>query len=332
MPKKIEGIFASTIQDKSLLATVEKASASHCAKPRWKLISKEIIAATPETARKIRDMQAWKYDRPLKTRRLNFLLDLLCRGEFRTCEWAIAYCAEDGITYRVNGKHSSFVLAEMDGSVNAPTVALIKYHCETLKDVADLYNSFDAIEGTRSFLDLAQSVASSSTKIADVWKTNLTLAISSICYANRGDSMYQQMTRAQRSDILIAEEPFVRWLDTILEHASNTHRYMAIMGCGATMYLTFKQFQKICNEFWLEVRDGTNPDPKRPTRRLQHWLMTGCTLGTSTAPRRNGRLNRGNNAERREAMVRSMHAWNAWRKGVYSDLRYYPDADIPTLI
>lgn len=325
--KTLVGSIVPGTRSKHVGAVMEKAGDAKIGKPRWRAIKREEVTATTEMAKQIRDAEPWKYDRPTNTRRLDFLLDRLVAGEFRTCEWALAYCKEDGRTYRVNGKHTSTILAEMDSSVNSPKVVYTKYECETLKDVGDLYNTFDSNENIRTMLDAAQSVSASDPRLAGVFKTNLTLAIASIVYAKRGETAYQGLPRSQRADLLLEEIGFTIWLDHLLDHANNGNRYLAVMGVGAAMYLTFKKYPKLSEEFWMEVRDGLNPNPEAPSRKLQRWLLTGTTAGR--AERYAHKRDRGK--DRRELLVRCIHAWNAWRKGTSTNLNYYEDADIPSI-
>jgi hypothetical protein len=98
---------------------------------------------TKKLAAEFAEMDPAPRDRPLSERRLSVYRSLWSRGLFRPCTWARAYCAETGGLYRVNGKHTSTLLAGLS-EIPEFYVTVEDYQCDTLEDVAHLYGTFDS--------------------------------------------------------------------------------------------------------------------------------------------------------------------------------------------
>lgn len=94
-------------------------------------------------------------ERELKRSRINFLIDRAEVGDFNRCEWARCHCKEDGKNYRVNGNHSKAVLnsileKEVEAKFpNGVPVTVQWYECDTLLDLADVFDQFDNQKSSR---------------------------------------------------------------------------------------------------------------------------------------------------------------------------------------
>ena len=98
-------------------------------------------------------------ERDLKKPRLKFLTERAELGDFNRCEWARCRCKEDGKDYRVNGNHSKKVLEGIrDGEIEADfpsgiPVTVQWYECDTLLDLADVFDQFDNKKSAREPAD-----------------------------------------------------------------------------------------------------------------------------------------------------------------------------------
>src|SRR5437588_9812019 len=98
----------------------------------WKLVEgPTVVRATPQLAQRFANMAGCPGDRPLNSDRCNQLRRIIANQEFRTAEWASAVC--EGKEYRVNGKHTSTILTEIDGSFPDVMVIVEKYACDSLE-------------------------------------------------------------------------------------------------------------------------------------------------------------------------------------------------------
>lgn len=126
----------------------------------WKLINiPKTVRATQKLAEQFATMAPCPHDRPLKQSIMRMLQNAMDEGQIRTFVWASAFCHEDAKTYRVNGKHSSTLLSKQEWpltSIDTPHVSVEEYECDTLKDVADLYCTFDSGKSGRSIGDMSR--------------------------------------------------------------------------------------------------------------------------------------------------------------------------------
>ena len=113
----------------------------------------KVQRATKKLAKEMAEMVSTVYERPLRDTRVAHLMREFEEGRGRTCYWATAFIEESNETYRVNGQHSSYVLATIDKIPSKVSVVITSYYCETMQDLADLYRTFDAPESTRSVTD-----------------------------------------------------------------------------------------------------------------------------------------------------------------------------------
>lgn len=105
----------------------------------WKLISRpKTQKVTKALAKQFAEMDAAPHDRPLSERRLQVYTRLLNEGQFRPVAWTLATCRETGGTYRINGKHTSVMLSNLE-DIPEFYVTIEEYSCDTLEDVARLY-------------------------------------------------------------------------------------------------------------------------------------------------------------------------------------------------
>ncbi len=309
----------------------------------WKLKNApRTLKATPKLAKTYDEMDAAPHDRPLSERRLMIYERIARQGGFRPVSWASAYCTETGGTYRVNGKHTSKLLTTMK---DAPDLYVVieEYTCDTLEDVARLYATYDSKVSSRTANDIYRSFAAVVPEIRDLPHKHVALAIGAIAMADgagtRGDGKKAQVRRSGESDTAVdrAEKlldhiPFAVWLSGIYgggtpvddrDHRKGSKHLMR-QPVAAAMFGGFNKSIAAATDFWTAVRDGSHPSREDATRKLERYLLTsgletsGMTRHTRPVPTR-------------EMYVKCLHAWNAWRKGESTSLRYTPEADIPAI-
>lgn len=272
---------------------------------------------TPTLINEFVTMEAAPQDRIISPRRIQVLKAACERNEFRTCQWASVFCKQTGKIYRVNGKHTSNLFSQMNGERPKDIEVVIeRYECDTLADVARLYSTFDTRESNRSTADINRAYAASVKELADVAAFAVNICVTGIEYSVSGESSSRNLA-ADRAEQAMKETAFIVWADTVL-----TLKHLKRSAVVAAMFLTWKKSQKDSNEFWLMVRDGTGSTPSCPTRKLEKFLLTNMVKGSQ----------KDKSVTTREMHVKCLHAWNAWRKGATTDLRYVPANDNPTVI
>ena len=293
----------------------------------WKMIGKpQVRKATKSLADEFAGMTPAPNDRRIGPQRSAIIKRAFDMKKFRTCEWATAYCAETKQTYRVNGKHTSNVLAAMNGEFPKDISVIVEnYHCDTLEDVAGLYATFDIRACGRSTGDINRSFAASVPEIAEVSGRIINLCVTGISYA-LWEETYCSHPPEDRAQLVIANKAFVLWLDDLIGHCDTKKiRFLMRSPVVASMYSSWKKSHTAATEFWTEVRDETGTKPDMATRRLAKFLISGALHHRKNNPDRKSILSR-------EMLVKCIHFWNAWRRKETTTAPYFADAKTPTLL
>jgi hypothetical protein len=299
----------------------------------WQLKgSPKTVRVTNKLAKEWVEMGAAHVDRPLSERRMQVYEKIMAAGGFRPVAWAKAYCKETGQWYRVNGKHTSTLYSTADLK-NLPDqyVVVEEYEADTVEDVARLYATFDSRSQTRTVGDINRSFAAAIPELAPMTDRLINLAVGALAFniwptteGGFAGKAYKQPV--ERAELLFDHVPEVVWLNQILPNtASRNHLWR--MPVAAAMIGTWGKSKAAATEFWTAVRDETGGNPDLPDRKLARWLLTIGADGTGKHTRTRVRYR----PEAREFYVRSIHAWNAWRAGKTTELKYYTQADIPAI-
>jgi len=295
------------------------------------------LVGTPKTemvtqalAVKFRDMEPVPHDRPLNPKRIDAYRKMLSAGLFRPVQWATVYCGETQATYRVNGKHTSTLFAEMEKLPQAVHATVEHYHCDDLDDVARLYATFDSRTQVRTTNDINRAFAAVDDDLSQVPTKIINLSVTAVAYAKHGD-YYTKQSAADRAECLLENDCklFIEWLHGILQTNNEDTKHLWRSPVVAAMYLSWQKSRKGANEFWLAVRDGTGATPKTPDRVLNKFLLSRTVNNGSqrTPIRRSSVL-----CPPREMYVKCLHAWNAWRRDTTTDLKYHAQAKIPAAV
>ena len=122
----------------------------------FQLISSETRDLTHDLAKAFSTMPASVSERDLKPKRIAYLKEAVLNGLAITFNWATVEIAETGKTVRMNGNHSSNMLAELDGAF--PTglrVHVDHYSAPTMHDAVQLFRQMDSRLSARTIDDVA---------------------------------------------------------------------------------------------------------------------------------------------------------------------------------
>lgn len=295
----------------------------------WKLLDKpKTQKVTKSLAKQFAEMEPAPHDRPLSERRLTVYSKLLNAGQFRPVTWASAICTETGDLYRVNGKHTSVLLSGLD-KMPEFFVTIEEYECDTLEDVAKLYATFDSQMQSRSAADIYLSFAATIPALKDVSSQIIKLSVNALAHEQWLFEANVSHNAAERAELILDEVDFTIWLAQIFakneggKYHQNAIKLRRVPVVGA-MVRNYHKAQKAATDFWCAVRDETGAKPECPDRKLARYLVQAGVLSGSR-----GRVIK---STPREMFVKSLHAWNAWRKGETTNLNYYPEAKIPAVL
>jgi len=243
---------------------------------------------------KFRDMTPAPGDKPVKDWTLKALGDRLRDGTYFPPNLDACKCKSNGVVYRVNGKHNSHVLS--DKSIPLPAggvgVNVNWFEADTLDDVADLYTSLDDKRYGRSPTDIALAQAARKSELIPVIKKNkrlITTFISGFSLSTLGIQYSNKMTPTARAKLATQEVDAILFLASIWCYKSKRpgSGNFFVNSVVAVVYETYKHDEALAREFWLEVRDATNPDVSSSTRKLSRWLDRNTTGGANVKSDKN---------------------------------------------
>lgn len=289
-----------------------------------RLKSSKILSCTHRLVEHFATMTPAKCDRPLNPRRMEFLKKEIEAGRFFTPRWVAIYCLEDKVWYRGNGKHTSTLLSQMNGTAPKDLkVCVDQFEVDTLKDVAELYATFDSRSGVRSLMDIVRIVSATDPDLEGVSMKVITNAVSGISFAEHF-GRDNTMCMYEKAKKIIDHKQFVLWLSGAMLNGSRESKHMRKAPVVAVMLKTFTKDKRAATEFWDLVRmvDGGNGSaPKR----LALWLKDDANLSSGRGAKSGDK----EAVTHREMFARCILQWNLWRAGKAGWAQYVRDAELP---
>jgi hypothetical protein len=269
---------------------------------------------TKKLAEQWASMEQVRNDRQLSVKRVEAYRMMASRGMMRPVQWAKAMCLETNETYRVNGKHTSTAFSSMDAVPDYVTAIIEEYQCETLRDVAELYGTFDTRLQMRTASDINKSFAGIDDDLCDLPIKIVNLGVTGVSMW-KWKNVYDKYPPTERAECLFDPEVklFLRFVYEVVGSSSSTKRLRRGPVTWA-MFATWKKSRSAAMEFWSAVRDETGEHNKTPDRKLSRWLLE------TSVGRRSGNP---------EMYARCIHAWNAWRSNGQTNLTYHADKPLP---
>ena len=284
-------------------------------------IATEVVSLTKELADNFSGLPTFKGDRSRDTAagrsRIAWLEQLLHDGKFHTPKWATA--ALDGTIYRVNGGHSSAMLANLNGAFPKNMQCVIdRFACETRDDLADLFSQFDPRQSLRRITDKINAHKGVHDDLDSVSPTDIQRITSGIAYYVAHDGDGPHLDEDAKIRLVHREQPFILWASQF-----SGKRHFSMTGVAAAMYATWTRHRHEAEVFWEEVRDRSNPSNTNASRMLGEFLIENVSKKkyASGAPLWSTRA----------YFVKSIHAWNAWNRNETTNLRYMEDCGWPKI-
>lgn len=277
------------------------------------------VPLTPELASSIADMPAYGGDRSFSTTRAKWHIQALKDGTFRPPTFSIAEV--QGRRFRVDGNHRATVLATANGHFPQGMTATIDvYACEDMADVARLWGTFDAAFTVRTQGDVNAAFAYADEGLRQLnLPSRATNAISSgLAFWHEWNSR-EKLRGVDKAKLLHQHRDFVMWCGGLIQGASDTNgKLLTKASVTAAMYETHRAAPLAAQQFWIAVREGTEANPKNPSRLLRDWLLQNAMHGGAGG------------VMQRQAYALAVNAWNLWRKGATRTvLRWYKEGPLP---
>jgi len=274
---------------------------------------------TLDVAKRHAQLPQIKGDRNLTLGHVQALRDVYDKGLFHTPTWAVVYCKENGVTYRFNGKHSSHMLCELNGSF--PTkmkVMIIYFECDHVSELPVCFDQFDKRWSVRSPADSMNVHKSLHAELHDVSKTNAQNAVQGIAWYVR--NVAETVLSVEEQSQLVHQYPsFIATYAPLI--STNRMKRTGVIAAMFGIWMVNGYQEKII-EFWRMVRDQTHEDVKNGSRTLGKFLeLAQYNVDPSTRK----------NWDPRAFYFKCVHAWNAYVQGISTDLKYHVAAPFPKI-
>lgn len=290
----------------------------------FRLIEKrKIVSASAKLAREFAEMLPCPNDRPVRKAILAMIDRAVTEGTFRSAVWASCYCKSTQQTYRINGKHTSTYLSGLETFPSGLDIYVERYEADTLEDVAKLYATFDSKQSSRNANDINRAFAATDVDMVQLPHRMVSLCVTGMSY-NLWEDSYSAHPPDERALLLLDHKDFVLFVWDILSNTDSKHLWRGPV--VAAMARTFAKCQRDARSFWEAVRDGSAPDNRSPDRLLERYLNR-VSVNTGKGAR-----SLKDKVGSRELFVKCLHAWNAWRRGDSTDLKYYSAAATPAAV
>lgn len=274
---------------------------------------------------KFNESKTFRSQRTLNNNHVVYLRNQMKKGLFLDGDIAFAQLSYNGNEQiLVNGQHQlEALLVLRNFSIN---ILYRMYECDTPEDLSALFRQFDA----NRIRTLASCVRVEGNALGIEWPPRIQSLVVS------GGIMIEKKAHRSKDDkvkLLKKYESLGNLINEIIEHPPRIRaiakadmiRHIKRKAVIAAMLLTFDKNPTDAKQFWIEVRDGVGIGMASPAYKLRNWLMKMSLF------RRNAGAGI-NLATDQEFLGRCIRAWNAYRNGTSTDLRYYPEKPVPELI
>jgi hypothetical protein len=262
---------------------------------------------TRELSEDFATMPKCRSERPFSKDREAYLLAELESGRWHSPRWAIAYF--ENKRYRVNGQHSSAMLATCNGTFPENSDVLIdEFRVDSELELAALFDRFDRPESSRTFRETINAHKAVEDDLAELSVVMASQLVGAIAFC--ADPHANHTRAADRAALLHHHKPFMVWAAEFAR--SRDLNRVPILAC---VYKSWQVDPVAAKEFWAWVRDGSHPENTHPSRVLQAFLVReGHPRNNPGGGRRDQRWNR------LEIHVKCIRAWNAYRTGITTSL------------
>lgn len=268
----------------------------------------KLCKLTPTLAKEFRDMTKFPRDRDLNDSRLAEYKQKVERGEFTGAQWVSCYVKEVDTTFRLNGKHTSKILADwLEAGNEAPCkIDVRRYSCPTMQDAAGLFATMDNKRASRTKADVIKGYSSAADETRELSPRILSILVSGLAFEKVGHEYWKRIPTDDQAGIMLENTDFAQWLnDFFVGKAPKKVKHVMRAGVVAAMYRTWKKDSNAALQFWQQIRDDSNDPKEAPTRRLFRWLCDNNVVGAGGRQRA---------LTSREILYYCIKAWNAWRE------------------
>ena len=281
----------------------------------YKALSRKIEKVEKEKALEWLKFNTFESQRALRESHVLYLTRKMLRDEFRTGEIAFA-TLPDKTTYLMNGQHVLHAIVK-SGEVIENFVEW--FSCDDKEDLSRLFRQYDC-NPIRSIHDMVKVEVDA---LGLDWPYRIaSLIVGAIFKLEKRKSTTNRNIKVDLLKHHLPEGYFV----VSLFGGSEKNRILSKIPIVMTIIQTWQKDPDESFKFWKSVRDGEMLKKDMPQWKLREFLLN-ATLRGGTSQGYQYRK-----ASTKEIHHRCVVAWNAYRRGITTNLKYYAEKSIPKII
>lgn len=247
----------------------------------YRKLKAESVPLTLELATRFRNMTPLPGERCQRNTRRAFLASHLMHNSFDGPDWAEGYCKADGITYRLDGQHSSELLTNLPAGVSFPEgliATVTRYEFDSLADAPVVFDLFNNPRSARNNQDKMGTYAAGVEGLRDKGYSREFLidvanglheyetqrkrkgAKDAVLFGPRDRGLYY--TIVTRPDFITA----AHWLGEFRDKKNASFLDKPVI--VAEMLMNLAANPVLADDFWKYIFSENHPDPDHETRVL----------------------------------------------------------------
>jgi hypothetical protein len=279
--------------------------------------STKVVKVTRDLVQHINGLQPWNGDRAIIPKIMLQLEQRHQRGLLHTFQWVTA-TVNSRTKYRINGKHSTTFLLSLPSIPDQFRACVMEFNVANEQELATLWSQFDSAVSARNMRQRIKANLASIKPLKDMQPDFVQSVLGgigySMCSGNRMKDTDAALCLLQKPEV----QKFILWF-----HDLTSSKTLTKAPVSAAIWDTYHADETDSKVFWEQVRDASKNTVSQPANRLSHFLA-------ESRIEKNGHHSAGKQlVTLRAVYVKCLHAWNAYRNGSVTDLKYHASAGIP---
>lgn len=246
-----------------------------------RLKKREIAILNPEHVKAAQEALSTPGERPLKKKRLDLARHRLESGRFCRADFAYIDCKEDGQRYRINGNHTSTVLAECAENSDLPfpencPLCVETWECDTIAELGDAFDCFDNPMSNRTSGErLIVHMREHRSELDGVDAIVVSAAL-------KGVNMFRKMVRDENTPSvqqwelgeLLSSPEVVQFCHFVQMFKDGSWAGWKDQGIAAVLFQSFLDDEDKARNVWEECFDEANDSETSASRRFVNRMRT----------------------------------------------------------
>lgn len=272
-------------------------------------------------AQKYLDMNTYEAQRPMRSKRIEQLCAAARKGLFLAGHFAVVH--KNGESILMNGQHQAAMIIRTKVIVKASLDEFWLNDDEGDAVIATLFSQYDE-GGMRTGRDVV-GYHRHCFRLMDINLTACNRIAGALGYLEWGHG-YGSRPKQERAALLGPHRKDALWVNQFSSSSSQHTRHIERVPVIAAFILFHRKDDSDADVFCQAVRDGDMLKRTEPAYALREYLVQIST------GEKYGKKSLSMFALNREIFVKCIHAWNAYRKGKTTQLKYHAEADMPKVM